>query len=266
MLAHPNLVRPKALPGEPGYFKQFIKELHIFDQNGPMGRMAKGKDFWLSHYPECTTEKRLVATDMTPSYLRSRHTAKNMKMFYGEQLDRVKFASILRNPVNRIQSAFHFYQNRQLCNQSDIDNGFKEYVQGIIEGHDPCGFVAASKYHEQIESFLDVVNASQFIGTFPMLEVVAPVDGVSRGNIAVLEAFGFSAVPAVAVRTNSGHHRTLEDDIDDAILLEKFQSYVDSQVDARKVAQVHIDNNINMFGYNGPQDVGALADFLKSRW
>eukprot|EP00747_Dinoflagellata_sp_TGD_P144279 gnl/TRDRNA2_/TRDRNA2_176472_c0_seq6.p1 gnl/TRDRNA2_/TRDRNA2_176472_c0~~gnl/TRDRNA2_/TRDRNA2_176472_c0_seq6.p1 ORF type:complete len:300 (-),score=24.99 gnl/TRDRNA2_/TRDRNA2_176472_c0_seq6:229-1014(-) len=261
MLAHPNLVHPKVLPGEPRYFK---KELHIFDMSGPMSPMAKGKDFWLSHYPECPTEKRLVAMDKTPNYLYSREAAKGMKQFYGEQLHRVKFASILRNPANRIHSAFHFFQRFGWCNQTDV--GFKAYVQGIIKGNDPCGFVSDSKYHEQIEGFVDVVDSSQFIATFPMLEVVAPVDGVSRANVAVLEAFGFSAMPANITHLNSVPHPTLEDDIGDAILLQNFQVYVDSQVDARKVAQVHIDNNINMFGYNGPQDVGALADFLKSRW
>jgi len=260
MLAHPNLVRPKAVYGEPGWYS---KELHIFSDQE---RMAKGKDFWLSHYPECTTEKRLVATDMTPAYMRAPEAPKNMKKYYGEQLDRVKLASVIRNPVHRIQSAFHFYQGKNLCKQKYIANGFKYYVEGIIKGFDPCGFVAASKYHEQIKSFLDVVNSSQFIGTFPMLEVVAPVDGVSRGNVAVMEAFSVSARPAKIQHTNGKHHATLEDDVGDVILLQKFQSYVDSQVDAKKVAQVHIDNNIKVFGYSGPQDVGALADFLKSRW
>merc|ERR1719401_3167726 len=117
MLAHPNLVRPTPMPGEPSFYR---KELHIFDRDV---RMAKGKDFWLSHHPKCTTQERLVATDMTP-YMLLRRTPNNIKQYYGEQLGRVKFALILRNPVKRIQSAFHFIQKKGWCEQKYLDNGF----------------------------------------------------------------------------------------------------------------------------------------------
>ena len=49
--------------GDIGYYK---KELHIFNDDK---RFAKGKGFWFSHYPECTTKIRKVAVDMTPNYL-----------------------------------------------------------------------------------------------------------------------------------------------------------------------------------------------------
>lgn len=270
MLAHPNLVLPAFVPGEGGPKYQSPKELHIFDRDD---RMAKGIDFWLSHYPECTTDKRLVATDMTPNYMIMKKAPNNMKQFYGEKLGRIKLVSVLRNPVNRIHSAFHFFRKRDfastICRQSLLD-GFKGYVQGIISGNDPCRFVANSKYHEQIKWFLDVVNSSQFIATFPMREVIAPADGLFRGNVAVFEALGLSASP-VPVSASWGHrnsvrHPTLEDDVGDAILLEKFHSYVGEEVNAKKVAQLHIDNNIKIFGYTGPQDVDALASFLDSRW
>jgi hypothetical protein len=288
MTVHPSLVFPRVLPGEPtlaphtggsilpeGYGTIWTKELHTFDNKD---NFAKGKDYWLSHYPECTTDERLVATDMTPNYLMEQKTPNNMKQFYGDQLGRIKLVSVLRNPVNRIQSAFHFFRahslgsNRcrtwfqKLRTRNQKLHGFKSYVQGIISGHDPCRFVAHSKYHDQIKLFLDVVNASQFIGTFPMREVVAPADGIFRGNVAVLEAVGLSASPVPPIHTNSVAHPALEDDVGDAILLERFHSYVGKEVNAEKVAQLHIDNNITIFGYTGPQDVRALADFLDSRW
>jgi hypothetical protein len=264
MLGHPNLKFPRALPDEPTYT---AKELHTFDRRD---NFAKGKSYWLSHYPECTTDERLVATDMTPNYLIAPEAPNNIKQFYGDQLGRIKLVSVLRNPVNRIHSAFHFFRAKNFtmptgCRPSLL-HGFKSYAQGIISGHDPCSFVAHSRYHDQIKLFLDVVNASQFIGTFPMREVVAPVDGIFRGNVAVLEALGLSASPVPPIHVNSMAHPTLEDDVGDAVLLERLHSYVGKEVNAEKVAQLHIENNITIFGYTGPQDVRALADFLDSRW
>jgi hypothetical protein len=151
MLAHSNLVHPKVLRGEPFYFR---KELQIFSNTE---RMNQGKEFWLSHYPKCTNYERLVATDMTPNYLSVAETPERMKLYYGTKSHRIRFAIIIRNPVDRIRSCFRFFQKRGWCAQKYIDNGFKAYVRGLIYfDFDPCSFLEGSKYHKQIQRFLEV--------------------------------------------------------------------------------------------------------------
>jgi len=276
MLADPRLVFPRVLPGEralgPQAGQNLTKELHTFD--GP--EYLKGKEFWLSHYPECnadTYKTRQIAVDMTPGYLRSAACVPGrIQQFYGHHSHRIKFASILRNPVSRIHSVFHFYETghgtpwKMPHCEEYISRGFTSYVQKFINGDDPCKFLSDSEYHKQFESFMAFFNASQFL-TIPMLEVVAPPNGAtsSGANVAVLESLGVHAKPAEITHLNAYSHSSLEEVLGKTSF-EELQSYVDKRVDATKVAKVHVHYGIKMYGYDGPQDVAALAEYLKRSW
>lgn len=260
MLAHPNLILPHRLPGEPSTFG---KELHTFCNEK---NFKKGKEFWLSHYPTCTTDTHMVAADMTPEYLQDHHTPWRMKEFYGKQIVQLRFATILRNPAERIHSAYHFYKNTLDigCEYNNLGQTFYDHMLKIINGSDPCNFIQGSQYVEHFENFLQVFNSSQFI-TVPFLEVVAPKDGVSRANIAVWESVGLSGEPAKIAHANIHNHTSLFEDLGDEEMMGLFQDYVDEKVNVTEVAKVHIKHNIKVFGYNG-HDQDALADFLKKSW
>jgi len=92
---------------EPSYFQ---KELHIFDDGSR--RFQLGTQFWLSHYPKCDQSKRMVATDFTPAYLRDADAPKRMLQFYGSKASQIKFGALLRNPLDRMHSAFYFIRRR----------------------------------------------------------------------------------------------------------------------------------------------------------
>eukprot|EP00421_Protoceratium_reticulatum_P071846 CAMPEP_0168420762 /NCGR_PEP_ID=MMETSP0228-20121227/32938_1 /TAXON_ID=133427 /ORGANISM="Protoceratium reticulatum, Strain CCCM 535 (=CCMP 1889)" /LENGTH=381 /DNA_ID=CAMNT_0008434659 /DNA_START=74 /DNA_END=1219 /DNA_ORIENTATION=- len=271
MLAHPNLVYPTLVPGEEA-FPYYQKEPHIFD-NGR--RFAKGAEFWLSRYPECTRSSRAIAADFTPDYIASYKAPRRIKAMYGELTHRLRFAALLKNPTARIHSAFHFYIKEArdgndwakcVCQQEqgpNICHGFKKYVEHMLhDDFDPCKFLDHSDYATHLRTYLEVFDASQFM-VFPVSAIRDPSNITAAA--AVWKSLGIEGRPVKASKANTGSHASILDDLGPR-LLEQFQSYITDKVGPHVVARFLVDNGIGLFGYESNKDPEALAVLLSKAW
>lgn len=120
-----NVVHPTALREEKRLlgWGVFEKELTYFNH---AGRYAKGREWWLSHYPTCPADgktgspnkassnnyggstKKAVATDYTPGYLSAREAPIRIAETYGEERKgRLTFLILLREPLSRMRSSYY---------------------------------------------------------------------------------------------------------------------------------------------------------------
>jgi len=190
------------------------KELHIFDIPE---RFERGRAFWLQHYPPCNRDFRAVTTDLTPSYLRNTEAPYRMQEFYGGQSTQLKFGIILRNPLDRMLSEFHFFKNglgRILCSPEEISVDFKTYVKNMMAGSDPCGLGTDSDYGAQLSNWFKMFSPSQFT-IFLFKQVVAPENGRALIVSDLWEDLGFSEREPPAVQIfNVVPHQSLDDELD----------------------------------------------------
>lgn len=81
------------------------KEPHSFDW-----KYDEGEEHWLSRWPPCQQDRRVLAVDMTPVLHTHICVPCRIRERYGELSGRLKFIVLLRNPVERMQSAFYHGQ------------------------------------------------------------------------------------------------------------------------------------------------------------
>eukprot|EP00421_Protoceratium_reticulatum_P010498 CAMPEP_0168400584 /NCGR_PEP_ID=MMETSP0228-20121227/22673_1 /TAXON_ID=133427 /ORGANISM="Protoceratium reticulatum, Strain CCCM 535 (=CCMP 1889)" /LENGTH=362 /DNA_ID=CAMNT_0008414129 /DNA_START=83 /DNA_END=1168 /DNA_ORIENTATION=+ len=271
MIKHPKIICPTLVQGEQD--SRYYKEVHIFDE---FDRFKKGRDFWLSHYPACDRSTRMIAADFTPDYVAVPEVPQRMKAFYGDQTHRLKIALIVRNPVGRIHSAFHFYNSEARAGQSWAQcvcqqkgsNGctdFKGYVEGLmkIEHNDPCYFVNRSDYSHQLDVFLQVFAPSQFT-VFSLTSISDPSSGRSRAAQAVWTSLGLSGEAPVVAHINGGHHASIEQDLGPTVL-EQFKSYINDRAGPYGLAKTLVDKGIKLFGFQSNEYL-AVAQHLGQTW
>lgn len=100
------------------------KEVSYFSNDQ---RYAKGKSFYLKHFPTCRDHKSGQVMDGSPNTVfGGEKTAKRVKEFYGERAKDLKFIIIARDPVTRMESAYwHF--------NPGLDQSFDKYVAKTIK-------------------------------------------------------------------------------------------------------------------------------------
>lgn len=244
-----------------------IKEVHVFNRDDSI---RKGKSWWLEHYPKCDQSKRMVATDFTPCYLHDEQAPLRIRAHYGEQSSNVKFGVILRNPLNRMHSAFHFWKRglgRGLCAEEQIGVTFEVYVRGILLGSDPCNIVTIGHYAAQLQGYFNVFSPSQFT-IMLYQQITAPQDNVSVVISDLWDGLGLQGGgPPQVVHANSQPHPTLEQDLD-ASTLEALKAYIDSDRLAHRLAELLTvtQQKPTLAGYSGPGDQASVAPWIQANW
>jgi len=146
----------------------YFKEPHFFDF--PVMR-DRGKEFWLSHWPSCDQETRLVAADMTPNYLQISSTADIMKYYYGDKISDVTFIVMIREPLETIQSAYYFLYESAVASTAGADK-FKEFVTEYMaqpprrtfgEEDDVDAAMKNVMYAYHLEKWFETMSRKQFI-------------------------------------------------------------------------------------------------------
>jgi len=116
-----HLATAKPIEGEDSFRN---KEVSYFSNDQ---RYAKGKNFYLKHWPACSELKTGKAIDASPNTIfGGEKTAKRVKDFYGEKAKELKFIVIVRDPTERMESSYwHF--------NAGVENNFDNYVAKTIE-------------------------------------------------------------------------------------------------------------------------------------
>lgn len=271
-------------------------ESHFFHEDQ---LWQNGKSWWLSKYPKCSSESRQVAMDPTPNYLAAaRKVIPNLHQMYGALIARLNFAVILREPLARAHSAFHYFQNKpvgcdndkdgkigllqqkppldgntvdkQTCLRSYIDgnnSGFSTLALEFISGHDNCFTFLPSNYSHYLSMWFAPENglsSSQFT-LFAFKQVVAPVSGRTTAVERAWHDRGLIAEKPVVVHENPFYHPRIEDEVDKD-LLERLKAYIDSSMGARKTAEILLDSNAVLFDFPGPNDVSSMSTWLQTNW
>lgn len=216
----------------------------------------------------CSPSTRLVATDATPAYSRKSTVypvAENIKSYYQESSSLIKFGMILRDPIERIHSAFYFIGNIRECPLlSNIS--FKQYVVHMLSGSDPCNLLRSTDYPKQLESFFDHFSPSQFT-IYTYQDIISPEKGPAH-VIALWRRLGLpSADPPKAEDANPTQHASLEDDLDTDVMV-SFKAFIARTVDAEAVAKVLTQKKERpiLAGYDGAGDMESVAKWLTDRW
>jgi len=239
------------------------KELHFFNIEW---RFNQGKSFWLHHYPKCSRIGRMVATDLTPSYLVDKAVPERMSRYYGEHGSRVKFGVLLRDPLKRMQSAFYFWKHhfgRPLCESMYIDVSFQEYVQGILKGKDPCNVLTGGDYHEQLWGYFKWFKPTQFT-IFLFGHIAKPPENRSSAISDLWQSLGLQGGPPPEVEhANSAgsSHPSLEKDLDPGTLT-AIKAHINKTMGHHRLAGLLAGTKATLARYSGSGDESSVAQWL----
>jgi len=136
-------------------------------------RYKKGKQFYLSHFPQCTDKVRSFRTlDATINNLwGGEDTAKKIKETYGEKAKDIKFVLIARDPALRMASAYHHFEGEGIGKPW---RKFDDYVKRTIgtanawmehnrTGPEPePNLYRMSLYADELKPWVTTFDPSQF--------------------------------------------------------------------------------------------------------
>jgi len=241
-----------------------------------------GRAWWLHHYPICSQTERMVGIDFTPSYLADEKAPERIQAFYADQSSQVKFGVILRNPIKRMHSAFHFWkqgQGAELCSREDIEVEFQQYVTGMLAGVDPCGLLRSTDYAAQLQRYFDLFKPSQFT-ILLFKQISAPEENESTAISDLWQRLGLQGVPKIwdnettdvgappeAPHINENSHPPLEEDLD-VDTLAALELNISNTIGADGIAKVltATDEMPLLAEYGGMDDVESVVQWIESNW
>jgi hypothetical protein len=194
-----------------------------------------------------------------------RPVAENIKSFYHASSSFIKFGMILREPIERIHSAYHYAPN--LCNHSTNTTSFQLYVVNMLAGSDPCDLLRSTDYPNQLQSFFDHFSPSQFT-IYTYQDIISPEKGPDHIT-ALWHRLGLpGADPPQSEHKNSDSmEASLEDELEPAVML-SFKAFLARTVDAEAVARVLTQKTERpiLAGYDGAGDMESVAKWLTDTW
>jgi len=285
MVKHPGVVAGSNLNGTDlriGLWPE-AKELWIFND---AERFSYGRDWWLLHYPKCDRSKRLVAMDFTPVYISCPLAPQRIQHFYGSQNNRVKFGLILRDPLHRAHSAFHFYKDvitkasmystcgGPYCGEC-LHPSFQVYVLGVINaGSDPCALFhskpteegyqgGGGDYAVQLQRYFKVFSPSQF--------TIFLFKNLTLGVMDLWARLGLEVSVLPPVIHNNGHsHVSLEEDLDN-VTIAAIEEYINKKLGIDELVSTLIDGpqKPRLVGYLDNQEedsAESVKDWIQAGW
>jgi len=273
----------------------FSKELHFFDSTH---RWQKGKQFWLSHWPQCPST-HMVSADFTPSYLSTWEAPMRIKQMYQFQSTRLAFLIILREPIARMQSSY--YHGISSGWVSKEYGSFQQYVQAALQKFNQKSYrkfhdcaqsenlglnfggnsgvpFSLSLYLDQIKHWTDNFNAQQFLIS-PMRAYIKPKPGQKYTLVkTVLKWHGLdlnAGMPAMQVkpkkppRLNVHKHPSVAQDLtpDTYIRLKQIFNVATGPHKLANMLSPLMQKGLVLFGYTGPaSSKGWIARYIVNHW
>jgi len=188
-----HLAVAKPVDGEDGFRD---KEVSYFSNDQ---RYAKGKHFYLKHFPTCAAQRTGAVMDASPNTVfGGEKTAKRVKDLYGEKSKDLKFIIITRDPTARMESAYwHF--------NAGVDNNFDQYVAKTIDqakkwaaGDGPApepNLYYPNMYVKHLKPWFELFNADQF-ALLTLAQYDKSHEGAMKHLSRRLKIYGKSSAPA----------------------------------------------------------------------
>lgn len=233
------------------------KELHFFD-NEDVYTSKGGKEAFLQNFPDCQQDLRVAAMDATPLYLYKTDFAPGaIKEMYGVKASQLKFVVILREPVERMQSAYYHGRRdgwapwySQITFQQLSDYVLSDTYKGKVWATP----FEKSKYAPQIKAWFQHFDPSQFI-IVPMLYITEPkaVNVTQMLHEQLWNDLGLrwphtqKVHKILSHKTNAGDHPSLRDDLP----LETFnqlQKVLESDASPKQLAELFYNSGARLFG------------------
>jgi len=242
------------------------KEPHFFDNEDSV---AKGKDYWLQHWPECSHGTRLVAADMTPHYLDYRHDVLGKIIeYYGNYLPSVTFVVMIREPLSTLQSLFYFLSNNQRKEHGD---DFRAFVTEVLAKPDErelnVNWINAN-FATPLKAFFQFIPRSQFM-IVPMKYNTEYNKGAAPFHEYMWDKFGLTRPEdrEMEEESNVNPHNQLLDDLGS-------ETYDELHTELYRVTSPEIladlfsgEDGPYMHGYKGSTtDEAAIAAWIDDGW
>lgn len=233
-----------------------------------------GRTWLLKHFPRCDRSKRMVTLDATPAYLRKGLAAERIEAFYGAQSSKIKFGVILRDPLHRAHTYFHWliklsrdaHCTGPTCGGC-LSPDFQTYVQGVLSnGSDPCLAFSTGDYVRQLQKWLDTFSPSQFT-MFLFNDLVKHGAGVAE----LWDKLGLEDTkePVEIRHANKNDHRSLEEELD-PWTLKSIQAHLEETMGVRQVVLELLkrDQKPTLIGYNisGNFTPYSVRQWLQNGW
>jgi hypothetical protein len=264
-----------------GYFES-EKEHHVFDY--PQ-RVAAGRDEWSSHYRPCQQYVRRVAVDATPAYLTVKDAPTSMKNWYGFMANRIMFVVLLREPLKRMQSGFHYVRGGRLneikmtghdiaydspFSEPSLAESFPQHVKQLLEdphARDESECFQKSQYYTYLTHWFDTFDSHQFV-IAPFLYQVARDSGDSSISSYVRSRLGLHPSQCDVPRENSYWHPDLDSDLPPGSRLRiEIEDLLANTTGPHLLANLFARQPADLYNYTGSlTDEDSIALWLTDHW
>lgn len=278
------------------------KEFHFFGKRFPKNKIISERERWLSKLPACPEVQDDQNTpqflaDFTPQMQTvplpngwqplgndvgrgapaEFSLPKVLREFHGEDGSRsLSFVAILRDPLSRMQSAWHAAQQCQakcicpFCRHPTFQRSLRVQMQNLKSPIPKVSdWLWASLYGRLLEQWLQSFEPRQLV-VMPLSVYKKNGVGALCDSLAERGRFPLSCVgepPKRGTHYFRNHHPSLDEDIGDQVRA-SFDSWIEPEnVHLSEVLAKAHQNGAALVGYNGPVgDAVSVLSWLKSNW
>merc|ERR1719215_222721 len=233
---------------------------------------------WLSHYPKCWQDKRMVAVDCTPGYFGDQKAPFGIEKAYGEAKHALVFMVFLREPVARTHSHYYQYKENGVlqgkfggCSPQQFPKTFAQAVQKRISSGSICNcgcdnIFEDSMYADSFKRYFKNFPSSSFHVVPFKKAVLGEVVDYAWKLLNVAKGKGEKG-NLVGGDNQKNHHEypTLHEDMD-AQLLYQFRDFMYKAAGPKAVSNVLVGSGAQLYGFEGTKSAPAIADWLAENW
>lgn len=244
---------------------KYWKEPHFFSSPSDM---AGGKSWWLEHWPECPQSERMVAMDMSVSYLMAPESViPTLQLFYGGSVSQIKFVVLMREPLEAMQSLFYFGKSWATSNTGDFKKWVRDVMSGTGDERDR-GCWQNAMYVQNIQDYFNQINPSQFM-VVPMKYNTEYNKGTAPLHEYLWQKFGLQYAPSrasIEETSNVNKHPSIEQDLGDQLKSE-FETFVYSITGPDMLADLFVGSDAQLYGNKaGETDKSQIAAWIRNGW
>jgi len=274
----------------------YYKELSVFNNEYRMKDL--GKQGWLDYWPDCEDPFEF-SMDATPGYLASANAPGSLVSWYGRLAKQITIVALLRNPLNRMHSAFYHmqtflkpgtetftdYVHRALFNAEKGCLSGREYesLSSLAACNEPDYVPIGdpfrlSLYTPELMNWLRYFPAKNFIIS-PWKLYVDPVPGQESLVHHVMSSRMNCTFVGDGLPMPNNYHNKLKDkrpDVADAVSLlmpgdeHKLKKLLAVLAGSRSMAMMlspYMKKGLELFGYKGhAENIPAIAKHLQDHW
>jgi len=237
------------------------------------------KKVWLSHYPQCTQDKHLVAVDCTPGYFGSQRAPFGIQKAYSDSRHQLVFMVFLRDPASRTHSHYYQYQENGVldgaflpgCSPQQFPPTFADAVQTRMTLGSVCNcscdtIFEDSMYADSFRRYFKNFDSSSFHVVPFKMAVLGEVVEYAWRILNVGKGKGEKR-NLVGGDNDKNHHEYPAIDTEmDAELLSRFEVFMDGATGPKLVSNLLAGSGAHLYGHDGDWTAPSIADWLVDNW